>query len=557
MFIQLKTRSLTTLRWPILWLSVLIAIPATAQKGAPLATSSTSLPDFLSRARNAVRLEAGDSVMLHALSLQGKAQDKRIGPTKCGTGVLGEAHELAHTNKDTWLARIQAAPPTFSTKILSPKGRFTIHYTVGAQGGTTHEYAEAIGQFAEEAFDFEIGQLGYIKPPFSDADSTYHVYLVQLGNAYGYTQEVDGGDLPQSPAGLHRARCYMVIDNDFLDSAFVTRGSEAARITVFHEFHHVVQFGSYGRNVSDSYFQEMTSTWMEMLSAPKVEDYIQYLPAYISNLTLSFNKAIGGGYGQAIWLEYLASRFDRVIVRNIWEDYRDVAGEPVLAFSHELIDKGTVFSCEYAKFGQELFFTGTRTRVRTPFANATHFPIKDLKVFRVALGESYGDIAVPLSLHLVSTGFGADSVVLAMARDTSKAIAEIVTAIITGPSAYSVVYSDPARFCDVLGQPERTNAEVFPQPFILDTRVSDDSRTPLNILVATARLPVTTRLSIHSISMEQITTLSSPAEARAGGFYMNWNGMDAAGKPVPSGVYLYTADADGEERTGKIVVVRR
>jgi hypothetical protein len=26
---------------------------------------------------------------------------------------------------------------------------------------------------------------------------------------------------------------------------------------------------------------------------------------------------------------------------------------------------------------------------------------------------------------------------------------------------------------------------------------------------------------------------------------------------VPSGVYLYTADADGVERSGKIVVIRR
>jgi hypothetical protein len=507
-----------------------------------------------------VRLEEGDSVMLHAMVARGETADHRIGLTKCATDLIAQARLLAHNTKDTWAAKILSAPPAFSTKIVSPSGRFTVHYNTSGGAAASDDYAKAIARFADEAYEVEIGQLGYVKPPYSNADSTYHIYLNQLGSVYGYTDEVQGGDLTPSPSGLRRTRTFMVIENDFLDSIFVTRGLEAARITVFHEFHHVVQFGSYGRSFSDLYFQEMTSTYMEMLSDSRVEDYIQYIPNYIRKLTLRFDKSPSNGYGQAIWLEYLASRFGRETLRTIWEDYRDVPNEPIISIARILVAKGSSFSCEYAKFGEELFFTGKRTRVRTPFANATHFPIEDLEVQHVAPGDAYGDIAFPTSLHLVTTGFGADSVVLAIARDTAMLTnASIVTAIISGPTSYSTVYSDPARFCEAFGQPQHTDAEVFPQPYVINSELSTQNSelSGVNILVATARLPVTTYLAIHSISMDEIIALQSPAEARAGGFYMNWNGLDAAGKLVPSGVYLYTSDADGEERRGKIVVIRK
>jgi hypothetical protein len=542
----------------VLTLALDAQVQAQAPEKAPLAASSSSLPDFLSRVRSAVRLEAGDSVMLHALAVRGLATDARIQPVKCGTGVLGHAHELTHTSKDTWAGKIQAATPGYNTKIVSPAGRFTVHYYSGDTASlpnATHDYASAVAQFADEAYDVEINELGYVKPPYSNADSTYHIYLLQLGasGAYGYTDEVTGGELAQSPSGLRRTRTFMVMDNDFADSIYVTRGLTGARITVFHEFHHMVQFGSYGRTQADSWFQEMTSTWMETVSDPSVRDYLQYVPNFIGNLTLQFNKSpYTGPYGQAIWLEYLAKKFDQAVVRDIWETYRDVQGDPIDAMARTLVREGSSFSCEYAKFGEELFFTGSRTRLKTPFANATYFPIDDMKVFRVAPGEIYNDIAFPTSLHLIAAGFGEDTVVLSIARDTAFINANIVSATIDSRTTYNTVYSDPARFCEAFGQPERTTAEVYPQPFILD-----DASSGVQVLVATDRLPVTTLLSIHSISMDEMIALEGPVETRAGGFYINWNGRDAAGKPVPSGVYLYTAEADGVERSGKIVVIRR
>lgn len=514
--------------------------------------------------------------MLHALVVRGLTTDARIIPEKCGTGVLGHAHALTNSPKDTWSVRIQAAPPASDVYFLSPSGRFKIHYIRQGTGATAEAYVQAVARFADEAYQFEIEQLGYVKPPYTAADSTYHLYLSNIGASgnYGYTDEVIGGELATTPSGLRRVRTFMVIENDFLDSVdreidgvirrvpvFPTQGLDAARITVFHEFHHMVQFGSYGRDFTDGYLQEMTSTWFEMLSDADVNDYIQYIPDYIGSLTLSFDKSPRlGRYGQAIWLEFLASRFDRNTIRSVWEHYRDISAEPLEAFGAVLKNAGSSFSCEYAKFGEELFFTGNKTRVRTPFSDASRFPREYLEVHRVAPGEPYAaNPAFVASLHLVSTGFGADSVVLSIARDTARlASANIVTAIIDGPSSYSTVYSDPARFCESFGEPERTNAEVFPQPFIIDTRMPDPAaRTPVSILIGTDRLPVNTSLAIHSLSMNEITTLEGPVEARGGGYYLRWDGLDAAGKPVPSGIYLYSIDTDGQERTGKIVVIRK
>ena len=129
---------------------------------------------------------------------------------------------------------------------------------------------------------------------------------------------------------------------------------------------------------------------------------------------------------------------------------------------------------------------------------------------------------------------------------------DIVSVVIDGPASYSVVYGDPARFCSVFGEPLRIDAEVFPQPFVLEKQSSG-----VQILVATSRAPLTTSVGIHTTSMNEIVTLDGPVQFKAGGYYLNWNGLDASGRPVASGIYLYTVDADGEERTGKIVVVRR
>lgn len=535
------------------------------QLRAPIYQSSRSMADFLSRVVSTDRLEVGDSVMLDALAILGRVPSDITlrGPSfiKCGTGILSHAHEIARLSKGSWAPEIQAIPGS-DTSIVSPAGKFTIFYFKNGDSAASDAFAKAVANYADQAYRREIEELGYAKPPYSTVDSTFHIYLVDLSRhprkPYGYAEKVPNGSLEPTPSGLPRSRTFLVIDNNFTEDYYTTKGLDGALVTIFHEFHHVIQFGSYGEAFANSYFQEMSATWMEMQSSDSpqeyiIDDYLQYVPQYVNKLTDRFDRSQGGGYGQAIWLEYLAYYHTPAFVRDVWEYYRDIHSDPVTAFDQTLRLSSSDFACSYADFGEELFFTGTRTRLNSPFSDASKLPVKDVEIRWLEPDVPRGDDAIPVSLTLYGAGFGKDTVVLSIARDTARLVnANILSAVIHTPSSYDVIYNDTSRFCESFGGSESIVADVFPQPFILSKEGEG-----VNILVSTIRMPVTLRVAIHSTSMSEITTIDNQVETIAGGYYVNWSGKDAVGRQIPSGVYLYSVDADGQTRTGKIVVVRK
>ena len=76
-------------------------------------------------------------------------------------------------------------------------------------------------------------------------------------------------------------------------------------MTIAHEFHHAIQFGYY--QGSDSiWWQESTSTWMEEVAYPEVDDYLQYLPSFLGSPHRALNSGSRVGadfhiYGTSIF----------------------------------------------------------------------------------------------------------------------------------------------------------------------------------------------------------------------------------------------------------------
>ena len=91
---------------------------------------------------------------------------------------------------------------------------------------------------------------------------------------YGFTYPERAGRTSSS---------YLEIDNDYANPIYQqTKGLDALRVTIAHEFHHAIQFGYY--QGSDSiWWQESTSTWMEEVVYPDVDDYLQYLPSFLGS----------------------------------------------------------------------------------------------------------------------------------------------------------------------------------------------------------------------------------------------------------------------------------
>jgi hypothetical protein len=465
---------------------------------------------------------------------------------KCGTPHY---LEMKHKGIPVPLAGV---PPSLMDSIRSESGKFTVHFDTSGENRTGRDFALKIAAYADDAFEFEINDLGYEKPPYSYSDSSWHIYLIPLGTTiYGRTEEITGGTVGISPTGLPLVRSFMVINNSF--DGTPTKGDDAAKITVFHEFHHVVQFGSYGVNYAELKIHEMTSVWMEMRSNPDIPDYLFYLPSYLSTINKSFKSAGDVGYSQGIWLQFLEKRYGDEIVKQLWEHYRDVNKVLLSAMDSILVLRSSSFCNEYKRFGAELFFTGRRYRGSSIFPDAALIPVESLKYNLQDTGKTYVyDLLSEASLNLYAAGIGSDTAVVSVSR-SPKLIFSSDTITIFDLSSYRATYQFPETFCDTIVGGKQSNAEVFPMPFV----ISSDKNETVKIF-AKDKLPSTdTRLGIYTVDMKLVRYFEGVPSPVSGRYYMQWDGKDDVGKYVSSGVYIYSVEVDGERRIGKIVVVRK
>jgi hypothetical protein len=218
---------------------------------------------------------------------------------------------------------------------------------------------------------------GYRGPPGDGTlggDAKLDVYLVDM-DAYGYTA------YESSPSDV-----YMVLDNDY--EGFPANLDTDSRIgslkaTAGHEFFHVSQF-QYTSSVSDSWWMETSSTWMEDDLYPAAKEYLyqvgrRYSDAndngrwddgetyyWIDGVSVSgttgrpvrwFDRpeysidstAFNQEYGTVVWAKYLSKTYGAVVIKSIWE--RIGTGATALrAISDELAVRGTNLGSAFIAF---------------------------------------------------------------------------------------------------------------------------------------------------------------------------------------------------------------
>jgi hypothetical protein len=486
---------------------------------------------------------------LHFFGVEIKAQD-----VKCGTPATMEKYRERTKSK---LPLATEPPPVLSDSIISPAGRFTIHFDKEGSNATPIGFANNIALLADEAYEFEVITLGYINPPYTFADSSWHIYLVPLGSTiYGKTVPIVETPISTTPSGLEMYRSFMVISNNF--DKLPTKGDDAARITVFHEFHHVIQFGSYGlcltSNIQDKNIHEMSSVWIEMRSAPEIKDYLNYISSYLQKVEERFDKADGFGYGQGIWMQYLQLRFGDDVIKGVWETLRNVSPSMLTIFDTTLYQYNSTFCNEYKRFGAEIFFTGRRFRGTSIFPDAQRIPVEYLKYHIQDTGKTYThDLLNNASLNLYSAGINNDSCVVSVSRSPDF-IFSSDTITIFDLNSYRATYQIPETFCDTIVGGKETNAEAFPMPFV----ISSDKNETVKLFAKSGSKPASdTRLGIYTVDMKLVRYIEGAAMPISGRYYMEWDGRDDIGKYVSSGVYIYSIEVDSERRQGKLVVVRK
>ncbi len=540
---------------------------ALGQKSVPLASQAQGISEYELLVRYGLPLAHEDSVLLLYGQMKGLFRSLPMMPNhygKCGTELANEAHNIQIISKNLRQAVIFSTQ-SLSDSVKSPSGRFTIYYDKSGSNAATSEYVDSIAHFADEAYQLEVVELGYPKPPYSFADSTWHIELQHLGAGfYGVTTPF-GNALSSSPSGLKRYLSYITIDNSF-ESGYATLGLPAARITVFHEFHHVIQNGSYGTNDKDVAFREMMAVWMEMRSTPWVPDYLQYIPSYTLHLDKPFDSIDNiGYYGQCVWMQYLSQKYGDEILKDVWDFYATKLPDYLFCFDSILTQHGTNFCTEYERFGTAIYYTGRNFQGTSPFPDARKFNVDEIQDTIIEPNVARSFLAYPTSLHIFLCGYGKDTSVIVISRSTDRSFQANATVTSKSPLSFETTYQLlPETFCDTISLPTLVATKIFPQPFVIS---SSDNQAVLNILAATnSSQPSTVDLNIYSAGNTLIRHYERSTDPKlqtlasdpfGGSWYVEWDGRDDLGRIVPSGVYYYSVYVDGHRDGGKFVVIRK
>ena len=242
-------------------------------------------------------------------------------------------------------------------------GKFKFWYVTHATedaGGHTHTTTLAKVKEMAAAFDNvykeEIGTMGYSVPPSDTGspseggDKKFDIYLLNTGSMsiYGYVSP----DAVAAGGDGNEWYSHMVMDNDFKEFVTPTMDAlSAMKVTAAHEYHHAIQMGI--NTHADTWYMEATSTWMEEKVYDDVNDNRQYIDSVMLHPEVSLDNPTSHWYGTWIFNEYLSTRWDNNIVKDVWDKLDNVGNDNALEGLNDVLTSkpGTVsFSTIYTNF---------------------------------------------------------------------------------------------------------------------------------------------------------------------------------------------------------------
>ena len=512
-------------------------------------------------------------------------------PVKCGLGAVTHALAVRLAGTPGMLA---AAGTLLNRPVMQARvtrGGFTVHFdTTGintpalldASGaaipGSARLYVDSVFASLEYVAPLEIQTLGYgaLRSDGSlSGGPEYDVFIMELSNMYGYTTP-DG-----SPPEGGTSTTFITIDNDF---AFVrpqkNRGIPGMNVTIAHEFHHALQIGNYGYWQEHTYFYEITSTWMEDVAYPAVDDYYNYLSAswgQFRNPDRAFTSNDLICYSRGIWGQYIAKKFGREMMRLTWEEIRSAV--PLTAIDRALRTQGYDAATAFADWTLWNHFTGSRSDPTKYYPDGAEYPVmtaavveytppaRDVSGSLAAFASRYYQLQrAPDTMAVIvsnvdltgALGQGAGGTYDVELRSSRTDASYRLTPIglygrlsVTNPVVWSCWYVvgdtvrrdiDPASIME---------GRAFPNPFFpgKHTRVA---------LPIAGNAPVTGSFAVYSSGMDRVYVSGNVAST----WYLDrqmffWDGMDNEGSTVPSGVYMYIIDLGDRRVMGKIALLRR
>ncbi len=463
-------------------------------------------------------------------------------------------------------------------RLISPKGNFCLHFTTAGSDSATEAFVAEAARTFDYVYDLLIHEMGYHPPPDDlggGGTPQLDVYIMQF-SLYGETR------FEQSVPGSNGQRytSFIIIDNDFFGSAFKTQGVDALHVTAAHEFFHMVQ-GGYryfpSTSMDSRFLFEASSVWFEEVAFDEVNDYLQYVQTFLNYPSNPFHVFSNTTYGLGLYMIMLEKRHHRNTIRRIWQGLYDQ--EPLPAWNAALAHDGEQIGLSLAHFAVWNGFTAGHADTVKFYPEADLYPpltTKEKAVFMSTLvieGNAselvtqYYCIEVPMGGVLQITPSlkrPADWMYSVAVYDPAKSDSYKITAgngrQIVGPlspgselqlaitniswptfsyarNAQSFTFTLSAAF-------EQPSAEegiyaLSPAPFV----PARDQFMQIQFILASAEETVT--LYILSENGRKLIERELHGLPPGANCYF-WDGRDANGLIVPSGIYLCHLRSDNK-----------
>lgn len=315
---------------------------------------------------------------------------------KCFTERLRDAQEVIQANPALYqtYAKILRARPVTEFSYQSPGGYFWLHYdTTGANavpladtnGNFIPDHVERAAQISDSVWHYQVIDLGYLPPPsdgtLGGGADQYDIYF-QLIGAYGYTSPEIPGPNPWNDYSSH-----IVVHRNF--AGFPPNDDPegdvigALKVTIAHEFFHAAQF-AYDVG-AEAYFMEESSTWMEDMAFPEVNDNYNYLPYFFNVPQQGLLEGGNHQYAAFIWPKFLQERYGVEIMRNFWTECR--YNSAVGAWSYVLDTLQTSLGEEFARFAYWNYHTGERDYGKS-YQSASDYPLIHIMRYSETIPDS-------------------------------------------------------------------------------------------------------------------------------------------------------------------------
>jgi len=495
---------------------------------------------------------------------------------KCGLFLINFVKQNTElfTAQQQQLFKTLSGRPTLPLSIISPSGKFRIHYdtTITAKpkyisSMSIEENLSMAAMAIDSVYNFEVNYLGYPSPPTDNGmggDNLYDIYIINLGGGlYGYTESED--DL-----GGQKYTSFMVIDNDY--AGYYSIGINGARVTLAHEFHHSIQMGNYILRFDDTFFYEITSTSMEEFVYDDVNDYYAYMSSYFQNPQKAF--AENDGYNLAIWNLYLKENFGFNLLKRQWELMP--SQRAMNAISASIAEVGSSFKLELNRFGVWTHYTKHRAIPGKYFEEGSSYPlVRPLSTIAFTSPDKVVTINSKATannfIHFSNQSNNDTLFVLVTNGDVVSAginISQIFpctlyvydqniegTIQITD-KFYAKLETEKPSLWLISGEHQGSSISYpFPQPFSYSVNYQQG---PVIIIPTTGYDKGSVDFYIYSSAMNLIYSIENyqPILSRiTGGYSINWNVLDNQKRKLASGVYIYVIKSGDNIEKGKLVIL--